>query len=141
LNKLISTLEQFPSLIGCPALKWVISGNRPDPYKFSSYPSFISFDGDLGREYSTGELSRIAMMSGDFRHFSSWDGNQEIPEMDESKLKQVVHQAHLLHKPVRFWDAPDFKNAWYELMLLEVDFINTDHIELLAKFLEEKQQP
>jgi len=139
LNKLIGILESHPLLINSPGLRWVITGNRPDPSHFPSYPAFIFFDGELKREYSREVLPRIAMMSADFKNFSQWDGKEEIPELDEIRLKAAVHQAHLQHKPVRFWDAPDFKNAWYELMLLEVDFINTDHIDSLSKFLEVKQ--
>ncbi|HTQ28513.1 MAG TPA: hypothetical protein VMI35_10305, partial [Puia sp.] len=117
---------------------WVITGNRPAPGQFSSYPAFILFDGDLGRGYNTEALQRIAMMSADFKHFSGWDGNDDIPEGDENRLKEVILAAHRLHKPVRFWNAPDSGNAWNELMLLQVDFINTDHIEALAAFLNEK---
>jgi len=138
IDKLVKTLEKFPLLINSRAITWVITGNRPAPGQFSSYPAFILFDGDLGRGYNTEALQRIAMMSADFKHFSGWDGNDDIPEGDENRLKEVILAAHRLHKPVRFWNAPDSGNAWNELMLLQVDFINTDHIEALAAFLNEK---
>ncbi|MBE7174721.1 MAG: alkaline phosphatase [Williamsia sp.] len=47
----------------------------------------------------------------------------------------MINKAHDLHKPVRFWGAPDVVNAWYQLMKLGVDYINTDHIPALASFL------
>jgi alkaline phosphatase len=138
LNKLINTLEKYPLFTNNRSIRWVITGNRPDPTQFNIYPAFIGFDGELNREYSREALLKIDLMSADLKHFADWDGKNEIPEADENRLRELIHRAHQQHKPVRFWDAPDFKNAWYELMLLEVDFINTDHIEALAKFLNEK---
>ncbi len=36
---------------------------------------------------------------------------------------------------MRFYGAPDFPNAWVNLMDLGVDYINTDHIPDLKKFM------
>jgi len=102
---LVALLGRYPNLTSTPSLTWVISGNRPDPSLYASYPPYIAFDGILLHEYTPAALSRITMMSDD------------------------------LHQPVRFWDAPDFPHAWHELMQLQVDFINTDHIQQLAEYL------
>jgi hypothetical protein len=40
---------------------------------------------------------------------------------------------------VRFWDAPDTRAAWDQLILLHTDYINTDHIRELAAYLNEQQ--
>jgi hypothetical protein len=37
---------------------------------------------------------------------------------------------------MRFWAAPDTPNAWFALMYLNVDFINTDKIEHISSFLD-----
>jgi alkaline phosphatase len=138
LEKLIQVLEGFPLLVQNRTLSWVITGNRPDPKGYDSYPSFIHFDGELQREYPPSALPRIAMMSDDFKRYSSWDATHEIPPADQIRLELVIKKAHQLGKPVRFWDAPDNKNAWKEFMFLQVDFINTDHIEDLKTFLESR---
>ncbi len=78
------------------------------------------------------------MLSDDFRNYSPWNGNNLIPEKDKSILETAISKAHQLHKPVRFWDAPDNQNAWAQFMQLKVDFINTDHIDELAVFLKKK---
>ena len=44
----------------------------------------------------------------------------------------------MLHKPVRFWDAPDNANAWKQLEQLGVEYINTDHIRELAAFFQQQ---
>jgi alkaline phosphatase len=48
----------------------------------------------------------------------------------------MIGKAHRLHKKIRFWDAPDSQPAWKTFMDLQVDYINTDHIQQLADFLK-----
>ncbi|MBS1934078.1 MAG: phosphatidylinositol-specific phospholipase C/glycerophosphodiester phosphodiesterase family protein [Bacteroidetes bacterium] len=138
LNKLIDILKQIPLLSNNKSIKWVITGNRPAPSLFITYPSFISFDGELYKNYSMQALTRIVMLSDDFRNYSQWNGNNIIALKDRSVLETAISKAHQLHKPVRFWDAPDNKNTWKQFMQLKVDFINTDRINELAGFLNKK---
>jgi alkaline phosphatase len=129
LDALISLLKKYPALINAPKLTWVISGNRPAAEDFNNYPGFIWFDGELHKAYPEKALSRIRMLSDNLTRYTKWKGRNTLPEKDSLLLKQVISKAHQLHKPVRFWDAPDFKEAWKTLMHLGVDYINTDHIE------------
>jgi hypothetical protein len=135
LNALIILLKKYPSLVQCKSLSWVITGNRPDEMLFSGYPDFILFDGELHKNYSNEALSKISLMSDDFKRYSLWNGENGLPLKDDSILSSAVKKSHRLNKPVRFWDAPDMANAWQSLMLLQVDYINTDHIHALTDFL------
>ena len=135
LKAFIALLGKYPLLTGSASVIWVITGNRPDPELFPHYPRFIFFDGEIGKNYSKDALSRVAMLSDNFKYYSSWTGKDSLPGKDFSVLKSAVSKAHQLQKPVRFWNAPDDENAWQSLMLLQVDYINTDHIELLADYL------
>jgi alkaline phosphatase len=139
LDKLMDELKSIPLLAANPSIHWVITGNRPDPALFSFYPAFIRFDGELARVYSGPALSKIAMMSGDFGDYSAWKGEGPMPAATVAVLKATIVQSHALHKPIRFWDAPDNINAWKTLMGLQVDYINTDHIRELALFLNTSQ--
>jgi len=136
LAKLVETLSTHPTLINNRSLKWVISGNRPDPSKFSAYPVFILFDGELSQDYSSESLSKIELLSDDFKKYSTWNGKNNIPAGDLEKLNATVKKAHELHKPVRFWNAPDMMNAWPQLMKLDVDYINTDRIKELSTYFK-----
>jgi alkaline phosphatase len=136
LDKLIIVLEQFPALIHNRHIFLVITGNRPSPDSFSHYPDYIWFDGVLSRAYSKDQLSRIKMLSDDFQHYSHWRGDGVIPVEDFEKLRIGVAKAHEDRIRVRFWNAPDFSNAWTQLIKLQVDFINTDHIDALAQYLQ-----
>jgi alkaline phosphatase len=135
LDTLVSLLKRYPELINTISIKWVISGNRPDASKFASYPSFILFDGNIEDTYSNEALTKIAMLSADLKNYTEWNGKSNTTEESENKIKAAVAKVHALKKPIRFWDAPDIINTWYQLMHLQVDYINTDHIHELAAFL------
>jgi alkaline phosphatase len=133
---LIALLDKYPVLEHTPSITWVISGNRPARDRYTSYPPFIAFDGILHDTYTREELSRIAMMSDDLRYYTRWDSRTGIPDTARKNLQAVIRASHDLHLPVRFWDAPDFPTAWSQLVELQVDYINTDHIQELAAWLE-----
>lgn len=93
-----------------------------DPFKNSNpVGSFISPNGDHPTTALNPPLLQYA---------------EVIPEKELALLKVAVNKAHQLNKPVRFWDAPDFINAWYQFMHLGVDYINTDNIVALSAFLK-----
>ncbi|MBV4355696.1 alkaline phosphatase [Pinibacter aurantiacus] len=136
LAKLVSVLQQYPELISNKNLKWVISGNRPNQEAFSSYPEFILFDGELSKKYSDAALKKVALFSDDLRNYTMWKGSKSsIPGGEMQKMKDAIKYAHDLQRPIRFWDAPDSLNAWYQFMDLQVDYINTDRINDLSSFL------
>ncbi|MES1249974.1 MAG: alkaline phosphatase, partial [Chitinophaga rupis] len=103
--------------------------------KFVTYPDYIQFDGELFRNYSAAALTKIVLFSDDFKSYSHWNGKGIIPKKEWEALQAAVEKSHKLNKPVRFWDAPDFINAWYQFMHLQVDYINTDRIVPLSTFL------
>jgi alkaline phosphatase len=136
LARLIETLQKYPALTSASSLHWVISGNRPPPGEFTSYPAYILFDGVISQSYDPPALRKIAMMSDDFRHYSSWNGQGELPAGDVIILQEAIGKVHAQKIPVRFWNAPDQPNAWAWFIRLKSDFINTDHISELAAFLQ-----
>ena len=135
LNALVKLLKKFPAIIQNPKIRIVITGNRPEESSYISYPSFIWFDGRLNKDYSKASLSRIAMLSNDFKEYSKWNGKSSLPESDRQIITALVEKVHQLKKPIRFWATPDFPSAWKELINLQIDYLNTDHIETLSDFL------
>jgi alkaline phosphatase len=134
LHKLIEILQQYPSIIQCDKIKITISGNRPAPDSFSTYPAYIYFDGVLVKKYSAEALSKIIMLSDNFKNFSLWNGEGSIASKEVEAIKNAIKKAHAVHKKVRFWNAPDNDGGWKLFMQQQVDYINTDHIAALAKF-------
>jgi hypothetical protein len=136
LNKLIVLLQKYPQITKNKSLRIVVTGNRPDPSTYTTYPSYIWFDGLLSEQYTKEALTRIALLQDNFLNYSKWKGEGNPPAKDWAKVRSVVIRAHGLRKPVRFWNTPDFMDAWEHLTELGVDYINTDSIRSLASFLK-----
>lgn len=118
------------------AIQIIISGARPDPSTFHTYPKWLFFDGLPNVSYAKKDLERIAMISDNFATYSKWKGEGEIPKEDKSKLLKVIAQAHEFKKPMRFWGAPDTESCWKQLVALGADIINTDKITKSKKYFE-----
>lgn len=135
LDKVVADLRKYPSLTNNPNIRFVISGSRPDSTTWQQYPSFIWFDGNMDQTYPAAALERIALMSASFTKYSTWNGKGRLIAREQDTLQKLIAAAHALGKPVRFWATPDNTNAWYHLMKLKVDYLNTDRITELAVFL------
>jgi alkaline phosphatase len=135
LTQIVNSIKQFPKLLSCRNLSFMISGNVPPPDTWKNYPGLIHFDGRPGVEYNIDQLKRVAMISTNFKAVSDWDGNGKLSEIQKQKIKAVMDEGHGKGKPVRFWATPDFEKAWRELMTLDVDVIVSDNINALAKTL------
>ena len=140
LNKLIALLEKYPLLSHNSSITFVITGNRPADSLWKAYPSFIWFDGEIKKNYRKEALSKIALLSGNFKDYTEWNGKGKPLKKEWDTLLSVVNKVHQLKKPIRFWDVPDFTNAWYQFMHLKVDYINTDSIYALSSFLNKLPQ-
>jgi len=142
LDRLIKKLQKYPEVfdpnVNPYAVRVVISGSKPDANTFHDFPSIVSFDGSH-MNYTTKQLERIYMISLNFRNYSRWSGQDDIPEDDLKKLKDAIAEVHTLGKPVRFWGSPDVPNAWQTFHQLGIDYINTDQPEACAAFFREKK--
>ena len=142
LTLLVEKLKKYPDVFDSyqnnNAIRVVITGNRPDPSGFSKYPMFIWFDGNVTLKYDEQQLKRVALYSENLAGFTTWKGKEAILEKEEIQLKQVIDSVHGLNKKIRFWNAPDDAFAWKTLMNLKVDYLNTDYIEELSTWLQNK---
>lgn len=137
LEKLVEQLKEYPSLVNSSSLKIVISGNRPQPSRYNNWPSWIWFDGELQKEYTNTELSKIEMLSDNFARYTLWNGKGRLPAAELEKLQATIDRAHQLQKKVRFWNAPDILNTWYQLISMKVDYVNTDKIDEISSFMKQ----
>ena len=127
LNRLIKTLNYYPEIIDKENISIVISGNRPIPKKYVDYPDFIYFDYQSLYSIENEKIwKKIALISLNFKKYSSWNGVEDMSVEDFKKLDSLVKLAHYYKKPLRFWGTPDNKIAWEVFKELGVDYINTD---------------
>ena len=131
-------IAHYPAFLkpNCP-VKFVISGNRPRPEKWVTYPPFIQFDGRPSETYTPEQLQRVGMVSESFGKFSTF-GQKDITEAIFHKMKTIVDTVHAQGKQVRFWATPDTETIWKILANMGVDFINTDTPKALRLFLNKK---
>ncbi|WP_417941178.1 alkaline phosphatase [Flavobacterium sp. RS13.1] len=135
LKAIVQQLNIFPTIISNENIKIVISGNRPSPSNWMTYPQFIHFDGRLNENYNAEELSRIEMISTDLKEITLWNGKGVLTQADLQKVQSAIKKVHDLHKKIRFWATQDNVNTWMTLMNLKVDFIGTDDVGKLAEFI------
>jgi alkaline phosphatase len=138
LAALMKELEKYPDLIHSPSVFIVITGNRPASEKWDSFPSYIYFDGDAGKNYKGAILGKVAMISGNFASYSLWKGTGDPDTTTFVQLNRIINEAHRLGRKIRFWNAPDNVAGWQQLIAIGVDWINTDHIDELASFLRQQ---
>lgn len=136
LDKLTGTLKKYPQLTSCPKIHFVISGNRPPTDDYQSYPSFILFDGEFDKQYADAALSRVPLFSDNLQTYIEWNGHDVLTQGQRATLDSLIRKAHGLHKKIRFWNAPDFPDAWHQLMDAGVDYLNTDHIAEIEGYLK-----
>ena len=138
MKALVRQLTSFPDITSHPNVQIVISGNRPPADTWQQYPSYILFDGLPTVRYTPEQLVRIPLFSASFQGYSRWNGKGTLPKEDREKLQAVVDSVHHLHRKIRFWATPDESNAWKTMIGLGVDYLNTDKIDSLADYLQNR---
>lgn len=137
LNKLISILKKYESIINNKDIKVIISGNRPDASTYTKYPDFIFFDfQEIDKTISKENWEKVAMVSVDYKNYSVWNGLGRLTHEDYNRISGVISKAKTLNKPFRFWGCPDTKSAWKAFFELGVDIINTDKPFNCVQYLE-----
>lgn len=134
---LVKLIAKYPTLTSCKTLRFIISGNTPDPKTWSTYPTYIFFDGRPGINYTSEQLNRVAIISDNFNRYSQWNGKGKMVKQELNKVLTIINDVHSQGKKIRFWSAPDFKNAWMTFIQLKVDILNTDRVESLTQYLQE----
>ena len=135
LQILVELLKKYPSIIQNKKITITITGNRPAPTEYQQYPSYIFFDGRPNENYTKEALSKISMISVDLGDYIKNKFPLNIPEEENKNILKTIQQAHAIHKKFRFWGVPDYPSAWKKMMELQVDYLNTDHINNLSDFL------
>ncbi|WP_312901927.1 alkaline phosphatase [Chryseobacterium taichungense] len=136
LKKIVSEISKYPDITASKNISFVISGNKPSPEKFSSYPDFITFDYQSLQNLTPEQWKRVGLVSLNFKEYSVWNGKGGLTVEDLPKVKAVIQKAKAFHKPFRFWGIPNGKTSWEFFAHAGVDYINTDHPKECADYLK-----
>jgi alkaline phosphatase len=111
----------FDRSINAMAVQIVISGDRGVSSKWTSYPSYLFFDGRPNEVYDSATLQRVAFIS------DSW-WNYVSQQDSISRIEQLVKKVHGMGKLLRLWASPDNPASWLRQQQLGIDIINTDKV-------------
>jgi hypothetical protein len=122
------------------AVTAVVSGNRPRATMEEQKVRYAAYDGRLSDLESSAPSSFIPLISDNWTNHFSWEGEGPMPEAELQKLRDIVARAHAAGRRVRFWATPDTPgsarhNMWSVLLHEGVDYINTDDLDGLQRFL------
>ena len=133
----VNIVSAYPSVfdkkINPKAVQIVISGDRGDRSKWTSWPSFILFDGRINEPYTKEQLKKVAFISDSYLNYA------KQKDSADHLIKQLSEKTHQLKKILRLWAIPDNSSSWTHLKKLGVDIINTDKVEECRKFFDAKQ--
>jgi len=122
------------------AVNITISGNRPRETMLAQEHRYATYDGrigDLGTDVSPAFLHLLSDNWNRFFGHFEWDGIGMMPQEIKDAVKVAVDAAHSQGRIIRFWNLPrDDTNIWGPLVEAGVDFVNTDRLAALSRFLE-----
>ena len=116
----------------------VVSGNRPRAMMERMPVRHAAYDGrleDLGRRPPP-PPAFIPLVSDEWKRVSAWKGQGRLPPRDSAALARAVRRAHAQHRRLRLWGAPDVESIWRVQYDAGVDYINTDDLDGLRRFLQ-----
>jgi len=122
IKRLTSHRSVFDRSVNPKAVQIVISGDRGSSSKWTSYPSYIFFDGRPYEVYDSATLERVAFISDSFSKYCRSGDTVCL------QLQQMAQKVHNMNKLLRIWAIPDNAEWWNRLHKLGVDIINTDKV-------------
>ncbi|GAA2635335.1 phosphatidylinositol-specific phospholipase C/glycerophosphodiester phosphodiesterase family protein [Streptomyces vastus] len=124
----------------------VISGDRAARIPMEAQTVRRAFyDGRLADLGSPAPASFIPLISDNWTLNFTWRGIGPFPEAERQKLRSIIAAAHSRRQKVRFWATPDLAGPardalWGELLAADVDYVNTDDLAGLEKFLDANER-
>ncbi len=122
-------------LVEPKAVTVVLSGNRPWLGLPQDEPRYAGLDGRLDELNAGIPATLMPLVSDKWDRYFEWDGDGFIPEAERQKLLQIVGKVREQGRRLRFWATPEKVGLWQELWQAGVDYINTDHLGQLQRFL------
>lgn len=121
------------------AVTVVISGNRDQKALAAQKVRFAALDGRPPDLDGDAPAHLIPWVSQSWKALFKWDGTGAMPDAERTKLRDLVAKAHKQGRKVRLWATPENEAVWKELLAAEVDFVNTDKLKELEKFLRDQK--
>lgn len=70
--------------------------------------------------------------------YINWNGEGVMPDDERRALAELVGDAHAMRREIRMYGAPDRPSVWAAEIAAGVDFISTDDLTGLSRFLRSR---
>lgn len=117
------------------AVSVVLSGNRAIDTIAKQPVRYVGIDGRPETLDTNPAANLFPWISANWTLLFGWKGDGTIPAAEKQKLTDLVQRAHAQGRKVRFWATAEKEAVWKELLAAGVDYINTDKLDELQKFL------
>ena len=117
------------------AVSILISGNRARAESAAQQLRYAAIDGRLEDLEANPSPALVPWISADWATLFKWRWTGEMPAGIRISLEQLTTRVHSQGRQLRFWNTPDRPEVWRELQAAGVDWIGTDDLAGLAKFL------
>lgn len=133
-KRLVELLETYRSMLTVMengelkqgAVTVFLSGSRPFEAVMNAEPKLAFLDGrpsDIGQQIPA---DLMPVISDHYKNHLNWNGQGQMPEEEQLKLRKLVSKVHAEGKKLRLWASPDNANAWKQFQTIGIDLINTD---------------
>jgi hypothetical protein len=122
------------------AVRVVISGERATRAMAGARELLCGYDGRVLEHDASVSALIMPMLSEQWSRLFTWTGAGPIPVVERDRMRATVADAHAHGRVVRFWATPEEPKVWLELLSAGVDYINTDSLYAVRKFLREHRQ-
>jgi hypothetical protein len=117
------------------AVTVVLSGNRAIEMVAKQPGRYVGIDGRPENLDSNPPAELFPWISANWTLLFRWNGEGPMPAAEKQKLAGLVQRTHEQGRKLRFWATPEKEAVWKELLVAGVDYINTDQLDELQKFL------
>lgn len=124
------------------AVSVIVSGNRPRHLIAEAQPRLAAYDGRL-KDLADADSVLIPLISDRWLSHFEWSGQGPMPQPQYDRLRNIVSQARVRGRDVRFWATPDEQGpareaVWDTLRAAGVTLINTDDLTGLESYLSRR---
>ncbi|MFN3243432.1 MAG: phosphatidylinositol-specific phospholipase C/glycerophosphodiester phosphodiesterase family protein [Planctomycetota bacterium] len=123
------------------AVTVLLSGNRPVSTVAADAERWCAIDGrlrDLDRRPPP-PAHLVPWVSSSWRSISDWTGSDDLMPHEIERITDLVTRAHRQGRELRFWGAPDRREAWGAFYDLGVDRIGSDQPKKAAAWLRSER--
>ncbi|HKP62357.1 MAG TPA: phosphatidylinositol-specific phospholipase C/glycerophosphodiester phosphodiesterase family protein [Polyangiales bacterium] len=113
----------------------IISGDCPHELLRKQRVRYAGCDGRLDDLRRPADPALTPLISERWGALFDWEGRGVMPRAERAKLRALVMQTRGRRQQLRFWGTPDQPAVWNELLAAGVDYIGSDALDRLRRFL------